>query len=256
MISKNAQENLVFTGNFQQITPLSKPEGKILRRYSANFKYLYMRNKVDADKLQLELKRLRFLIGQMKELKDLKIPEKEIGSLKIELDLLLSDMATDELMNFAQKTSEAEFAKEAINYLEGFFKNVGDAAEETCKDMGLEYKISCLPLLKKQTEGGMKKAYIALRQMYQERANQNYDKFTQAFADFGQGMATNRFSLKTILRMIKFEKVDQTEGEFVRPPDKVRTTKSGRTIKIPFEMHFSMEGTNLTPYKRILYKAP
>jgi hypothetical protein len=102
----------------------------------------------------------------------------------------------------------------------------------------------------------MKSAYIALRQMYQERANQNYDKFTQAFADFGQGMATNRFSLKTILRMIKFEKVDQTEGEFVRPPDKVRTTKSGRTIKIPFEMHFSMEGTNLTPYKRILYKAP
>lgn len=256
MLSKNAQENLLFTGNFQQITPLAKPEGKVLRRYSANFKYLYMRNKVDADKLQLELKRLRFLIGQMKELKDLKVPEKEIGSLKIEVDLLLSDMATDELMNMAQKTSEQDFSKEAINYLEGFFKNVGDAAEETCKDMGLEYKISCQPLLRKQTNDGMKEAYRALRVMHAEKENQNYDNFVKAFADFGQAMSTNRFSLKTILRMVKFEKVEQTEGEFVRPPDKVRKAKSGRIIKIPFEIHFSMEGTNLAPYKRILYKAP
>lgn len=256
MLSKNAQENLVFTGNFQQVTPLAKPEGKILRRYSANFKYLYMRNKVDANKLQLELKRLRFLIGQMKELKDLQVPEKEIGSLKIELDLLLSDMATDELMDFAQKTTEPDFSKEAINYLEGFFKNVADAAEETCKDMGLEYKIRCLPTLKNETNAGMKEAYKALRQMSLEKGNQNYDKFTRAFADFGKAMSTNRFTLKTILRMIKFEKAEQTDGEFVRPPDKLRKTKSGRIIKIPFEMHFSMEGTNLAPYKRILYKAP
>lgn len=256
MLSKNAQQNLIFTSNFQQITPLGKPEGKIIRRYSANIKYLYMRNKVDREKLELELKKLRFLIGQMKELKDLNIPEKEIGSLKLELDLLISDMATDELMEYATKTPSAEFTKEAMDYLEAFFVKVKDSAEETCKDMGLVLTVSCLPSLRGETSSAMKKAHIALLKMSQERAALNYDKFVQAFADFGEAMATNRFTLKTILRMLKFQKVEQTEGEFVRPPDKLRKTKSGKIIKIPFEMYFSLEGTNLAPYRRVLYKAP
>ncbi len=256
LISRQSQKEILFTGNFQQITPLSGTEGKLFRRYSANFKYFYQRNKVDKKKLELELKSLRFLIGQMKELKDLPIPEKEIGSLKIELDLLLSDMATDELMDYALKVPKEKFTKEATDYLNAFFEKVPDAKEESCEDRGIKLAIACVSSLKSETENGMGIAWKYLREMAEEKKNANFEKFVQSFAKFGEAMASNRFTLKTILRLVKYDNIYSPEGEFIRPSEKMRKTKSGKMIRIPYEMHFSMEGTNLAPYKRILYKAP
>ncbi len=250
LLSKDSQRTEVFTGNFQQITSTNPMAEETSRRYSANYKYLYMRNKVDADKLERELKRVRFKIGQLKALKDLNIPTKDIGSLKIEMDINLSDLATDELIKFALDTPKDTAIKEATDYLEGFFANVEDAKQEVCEDVGIPIFKDCLDYLKKQTIKGMDLALNSLKEMYHLRNQFNYSKFVKTYAEFGKGFIENRFTLKTFLRVLKFEKPGPDDR---RDKPKLISDKKGNKIKVPFEILFSMEGTNIKPFKKVLY---
>ncbi|MFI5389817.1 MAG: hypothetical protein ACHQYQ_00540 [Bacteriovoracales bacterium] len=250
LLSRDSKRVNLFTGNFQQITAANPLNEETTRRYSGNYKYLYMRNKVDAEKLELELKRVRFKIGQTKALKDLNIPVKEIGSLKIELDVTLSDLATDELIKYAMTTPLEIATKEATDYLEGYFANVKDANEEVCKDVGISIFKACYDYLKDKTIKGMKIALEALKEMGRTRLELNYEKFVKSYAEFGKGFIENRFTLKTFLRILKYDKPGPDDR---RDQPKLTTDKKGNKLKVPFEVIFSMEGTNIKPFKKVLY---
>jgi hypothetical protein len=250
LLSKDSKRVNLFTGNFQQITSTNPEAEETSRRYSANYKYLYMRNKVDALKLEKELKRVRFKIGQTKVLKDLEIPTKEIGSLKIEVDITLSDLATNELIRYAMKTPIPDATKEATDYLEGYFANVEDAKQEVCEDVGISIFKDCYNYLKKQTIKSMEIALSALKEMQRFKLELDYTKFVKAYAEFGKGFIENRFTLKTFLRVLKY---DRPGPEDRRDVVKMITDKNGNKIKIPFEVIFSMEGTNIKPFKKVLY---
>lgn len=250
LLSRDSKRVNLFTGNFQQLTSTDPESEETSRRYSANYKYLYMRNKVDAAKLERELKRVRFKIGQTKALKDLEIPAKEIGSLKIEVDITLSDLATDELIRYAVKTPVPEATKEATDYLEGYFANVEDAKEEVCKDVGISIFRDCYNYLKKQTGKSMEAALSALKEMQKFRLEMDYSKFVKAYAEFGKGFIENRFTLKTFLRILKYDKPGPDDR---RDVIKLISDKKGNKIRIPFEVIFSMEGTGIKPFKRVLY---
>lgn len=250
LLSRDSKRVNLFTGNFQQLTSTNPENEETSRRYSANYKYLYMRNKVDAPKLERELKRVRFKIGQTKALKDLDIPTKEIGSLKIEVDITLSDLATDELIRYAMKTPIPEATKEATDYLEAYFANVEDAKEEVCKDVGISIFKDCYNYLKKQTIKSMETALSALKEMKRLKLELDYSKFVKAYAEFGKGFIENRFTLKTFLRVLKYEKPGPDDR---RDVPKFIADKKGNKTKVPFEVIFSMEGTNIKPFKRVLY---
>jgi len=253
VLSRDAQRTNMFKANFQQVTNLKKGLGERIRRYSANYKYLYMRNKVDADKLQEELKKVRYKIGNMKALKDLKIPKEDIGSLKIEVDVTLSDLATDEMIKHARDTTEGQFVAEATDYLKGFFANVKDAKQEICRNYKTRILKECIFTTKRQTVSAMKKAYKALNEMWRHRKEQNFKNFVQAYASFGEGFIENRFTLKTMLRVLRFKKKASGPQKGQRRVDKYVKDKKGRRTRVPFEVTFQIQGTNVGPFKQLLY---
>ncbi|RLA62767.1 MAG: hypothetical protein DRQ88_01850 [Epsilonproteobacteria bacterium] len=253
VLSRDSQRTNMFKANFQQVTNLKKGLGERIRRYSANYKYLYMRNKVDADKLQEELKKVRYKIGNMKALKNLKIPKEDIGSLKIEMDITLSDLATDEMIRHARNTTEGQFVSEATDYLKGFFANVKDAKEEICRNAKMRILKECIYTTKRQTISAMKKAYKALNSMWRHRKEQNFKNFVEAYASFGEGFIENRFTLKTMLRVLKYRKKTTGSQKGQRRVDKYVKDKKGRRTKIPFQVTFQIQGSNLAPFKQLLY---
>ena len=253
VLSRDAQRTSMFKANFQQVTNLKKGLGERIRRYSANYKYLYMRNKVDADKLQEELKKVRYKIGNMKALKDLKIPKDDIGSLKIELDITLSDLATDEMIRHARDATERQFVAEATDYLEGFFANVKDVKNEICRNARFRVLKECIYTTKRQTVSAMKKAYKALNAMWRHRKEQNFKNFVKSYASFGEGFIENRFTLKTMLRVLRFNKKASGPQKGQRRVDKYVKDKKGRRTRVPFEVTFQIQGSNLAPFKQLLY---
>lgn len=253
VLSRDSQRTNMFKANFQQVTNLKKSLGERIRRYSANYKYVYMRGKVDADKLQEELKKVRYKIGNMKALKNLKIPEKKIGDLKIELDVTLSDLATDEMIRHARDVTEGQFVSEATEYLEGFFANVKDAKEEICRNARFRVLKECIFTTKRQTVSAMKKAYKALNKMWRHRKETDFKKFVQAYAAFGEGFIENRFTLKTMLRVLRYKKKASGPQKGQRRVDKYVKDKKGRRTRVPFEVTFQIQGSNLAPFKQLLY---
>jgi len=91
---------------------------------------------------------------------------------------------------------------------------------------------------------------MALKEMQKMKLELDYSKFVKAYAEFGKGFIENRFTLKTFLRVLKYDKVGRDDR---RDVVKFITDKKGNKTKIPFEVIFSMEGTNLKPFKRVLY---
>jgi hypothetical protein len=253
VLSRDSQRTNMFKANFQQVTNLKKGLGDRIRRYSANYKYVYMRNKVDSDKLQEELKKVRYKIGKMKALKGLKIPEEKIGSLKIEMDVTLSDLATDEMIRHARDVTEGQFVAEATDYLQGFFNNVKDAKNEICRNAKMRVLKECIYTTKRQTVSAMKKAYKALNEMWRHRKEQNFKNFVQSYAAFGEGFIENRFTLKTMLRILRFNKKASGPQEGQRRVDKYVKDKRGRKTRVPFEVTFQIQGSNLAPFKQLLY---
>jgi hypothetical protein len=266
-ISREKRRVSFFSGFVQQITPKgSSNEGRI-RRYAGGWKYLYLRSKVKRKKVLKELKRVRYMIGFMKELKGLKIPTKDIGDFQVEVDLKLSNYATDELIKVAEKMGERGLVNEAVAYLEGFFSNVKDVKDEICiGGAGPKFRMlrECKFTTKNQVKSAMKTAYRALMKLKKFRDKQNYKGFVQAYADFGKGFINSRFSMKTFLRMLRykctptfFNKLKGQSEVTAENLKKVCPLKvisiDGRPSKVPYEVKISIKGTNIAPWEKVLY---
>ncbi|RLA64774.1 MAG: hypothetical protein DRQ88_06740 [Epsilonproteobacteria bacterium] len=254
LVSHDSKRLNMFTGNYQQITPLKKMDGNISRRYSANYKYYYARNNVSVDKMQEELRKVREKVGFMKHLKGLKIKPaggKKVGSLEIDLDVALSNVATDELIKVAEKYGESTLTKEALSYLDGFFANVKDAKAEICTRHKTRILKECIFTTKRQTKSAMKMAYRALIKMKKHRSDVNYKEFVQAYADFGQGFIENRFTLKTFLRMLRYEFNPRAQGKAKYAKEKTITLDRKR-MRVPYEIKIKIQGTHIAPFNKTL----
>lgn len=266
-ISKEKRRVSFFSGFVQQITPKgSSNEGRI-RRYAGGWKYFYLRSKVKRKKVLKELKRVRYMIGFMKELKGLKIPTKDVGDFQVEVDLKLSNYATDELIKVAEKMGEKGLVNEAVAYLEGFFANVKDVKDEICiGGAGPKFRMlrECKFTTKNQVKSAMKTAYRALMKLKKFRDKQNYKGFVQAYADFGKGFINSRFSMKTFLRMLRYKctptffnklkvKSEITAENLKKVCPKKVISIDGRPSKVPYEVKISIKGTNIAPWKKVLY---
>jgi hypothetical protein len=254
IISKDSKRLNMFTGNYQQISPIKKMGDKVARRYSANYKYVYERNKVDVDKMQEELRKVRYKVGFMKHLRGLEIKPSggnKVGSLKIELDVMLSNVATDELIKVAQKYGQAVLVKESLDYLEGFFANVKDAKAEICERYKTRILKECIFTTKRQTKSAMKTAYKALMTMQKHKKDVNYKDFVQSYADFGQGFIENRFTLKTFLRMLRYEFNPKAQGKAKWAKEKF-VRFDGKRTHVPYEVKIKIQGTHIAPFQKVL----
>lgn len=252
IISNDMKRISTFAGNFQQVSPLGELDGQISRRYSGSYKYYFVQNNVKAEKFEEELRKLRYKVGFMKDLKGVPVPKGDIGTLEIDLDVTLSNVATDELMKLAKQFPEDVFVKESQDYVDGFFKGVTDAKEEICESYKVRILQECIFTTKRQSAAAMKTAYKALQDMSKFRTDMNFKGFVQAYADFGRGFIENRFTMKTFLRMLRNEFNPGATGEAKFGKEKM-TLVDGKPSKIPYEIILSIRGTNLAPYKQVLY---
>jgi hypothetical protein len=229
LFSRNLVRTRVFTGNFQRIlNAKSNPMKLVSQRYSGNYKYSYIRNKVNRKMLLYEFRRLRRKVGYSKEF-NIKIPEKEIGTVQLELDVRLSNYAVDELMKIAEKKKEEFFIKEGSKVVNDYFKTDPNA-KEACS---IQIKKPCRGYKLLETKKYMKKAFKALKKMSQLKKENDYKKFVRVFADFGRGFIRNRFTLKTILHMTK------------------TAPKGPKGVKA-VAVNLSIQGTGISPYEKEL----
>jgi len=227
-LSNNSKRTRMFSGNYQKVVPANPNSNKITqRRYSGSYKYVYIRNKVNGKKLKKELKYLERKIGYPNELK-LKIPNKtDVGTLQIEMDVRLSNIATDSLIDTAQKMSKNQFVALGMKEAEIFFKG-----DWSYKDVCQRARLTCQRLKEVQTKKAMITAYDSLRAMKKYKAKLNYKKFVEAYAEFGKGFIRNRFTFKTILHL---------------------TRKAKDTARQPaVKLNFKIQGTALPPYEKEL----
>lgn len=291
ILSNDAKRSSLFTGFVQQIMPLDQgfAPPNTFRRYAANWKYSYQRNNVDKEKMLEELKQVRYRIGFQSVIKgdlidqlymsqgndrDVKMKNK---SFNVEVDIALSNIATDELMNIAEKYDEKTFVNEAESYLDGFvntYKNEMDkddystAKKELCiGGAGHKARVlaECIFTTRNQTKSAMKTAYNALIKMKQFKANGDYKHFVSAYADFGKGFIENRFTMKTFLRMLRYVCTPATYQKLVKAnpnasnedilkvcPEK-RVLVDGKPSKVPYVVKMKVQGTSLKTFDGVLY---
>lgn len=252
ILSNDMKRLSVFAGNFQQISPLGELNGELKRRYSASYKYYYAKNNVSSETVEEELRKLRYKVGFMKELKEINIPKGNIGSLEMELSLTLSNYATDELMKLVETYPEEALVNESVEYIDGFFKGVTDAKQEICESYRVRILDECIFTTKRQTKSAMKSAISALREMKKYRMDMDFKNFVKAYADFGKGFIENRFTMKTFLRMLRNEFNPNIKGEGKFGKEKVITV-DGKPSKVPYEITLNIKGTNIAPVEKILY---
>ncbi|MDC0255872.1 hypothetical protein OAK75_13305 [Bacteriovoracales bacterium] len=227
-LSQNSQRTRMFSGNYQKVAPINPNSNKaIQRRYSGSYKYFYTRNKVDGKKLKKELKYLERKVGFPKEL-SIPAPDKaKLGTIQIELDVRISDLATDVLMETAHKMSKNQFVELGMKDATQFF-----AGDWEYKDICKNARLTCQRKKTMQTKQAMQTAYNGLKKMKYHKDKLDYANFVKAYADFGRGFIKNRFTFKTILHL---------------------TRKARDTAKDPAVMiNFKISGTSLPPYKKDL----
>jgi hypothetical protein len=252
ILSNDMKRLSIFAGNFQQISPLGELNGDLKRRYSGSYKYYYAKNNVTPSTLEEELRKLRYKVGFMKELKGVNIPKDKIGSLELELDLSLSNYATDEFMKLVEKYPEDVLVNESTEYIDGFFKGVSDAKQEICESYRVRILDECIFTTRRQTTSAMKSAISALKEMKKFRMDMDFKNFVKAYADFGKGFIENRFTMKTFLRMLRQEYNPNLKGEEKFGKEKTIIV-DGKTSKIPYEITLKIKGTNIAPIDLILY---
>jgi hypothetical protein len=252
ILSNDMKRLSIFAGNFQQISPLGELNGDLKRRYSGSYKYYYAKNNVTPSTLEEELRKLRYKVGFMKELKGVNIPKDKIGSLELELDLSLSNYATDEFMKLVEKYPEDVLVNESTEYIDGFFKGVSDAKQEICESYRVRILDECIFTTRRQTTSAMKSAISALKEMKKFRMDMDFKNFVKAYADFGKGFIENRFTMKTFLRMLRQEYNPNLKGEEKFGKEKTIIV-DGKTSKIPYEITLKIKGTNIAPIDLTLY---
>jgi hypothetical protein len=150
-----------------------------------------------------------------------------VGTLQIEMDVRLSNIATDFLIDSAQRMSKSQFIALGMKEAETFFKG-----NWSYKDVCQNARLTCQRLKEVQTKKAMTTAYDSLRAMKKLKTKLNYKKFVEAYAEFGKGFIRNRFTFKSILHL---------------------TRKAKDTARQPaVKLNFKIQGTALPPYEKEL----
>lgn len=250
-LPKDSSSLKTFVGFLQQINNLGKIGGASYRRLSAILKSQFKYINIDREEYFRELKRDFLAVGFPESSLIPNTPKDKVGDLEILLDVSLSNVALDVLMNLPDEYPENVLVNQANDNLTEFFRNKVDGNYEICEYYGEKDLNKCIFISKKRTFAAMTGAYKALKEMKQKRNERNYEEFLRAFGEFGKTFAENRFSLVTFLRFIghNFQATLQGEEKF---RDERIITVDGRPSLAPFEIKIQIQGPNINPYTKVL----
>lgn len=259
LLSDDLNRSSTFFGNIQEIEHKNPRNNITHRRYNSNYNYFFTMNNATVQDVHDELKRIRYKLGLMKNLKQL-IPhnenakEEKIGSVQISLDILFSKQATDLIMDKAASQSLSQHKFETRSYIEGFFENVEKPEDE----LKCTFKVGCMERTISRSEKAIEKAYNALNKMVLFRNDKNYEEFAKEFSNFGSVFVRNRFVSKTILRLMRYKCLPSVYISLV----KQKTTKSelekicpSNKSKFPYEIVLNYSSTAHAPRQYTIIKA-
>ena len=231
LLSRNLVRTRIFTGNFQRLLNDKTHDHQmrvVSQRYSGNYKYSYIRNRVTRKMLDREFRRIRRKVGFSDEF-HLKIPEDKLGTIQIELDVRLSNYSVDFLMALALKKKEKPFLALGEKVVRNYFKNDSNP-KEACR---IQLKRPCREFKLLETKKYLKKAYASLVKMSLLKKESNYKSFVKSFANFGEGFIRNRFTLRTILKLAN---------------DSPLGPKKQKSVVV----NFAIQGSKIRPYEKEL----
>lgn len=236
-----------FVGFFQQINNTGKIGGTSNRRFSATLKFQINYSNIHRDQYFQDFKNSFLDLGF---LDDSLLPNPlkgKMGNLELNLDVILSNVAIDVLMNLPDEYPENVLINEANDYVIEHFKNKTDSNNEICENYGEKDLNKCIFICKKRTFQAMTNAYRALKDMKLKRDDRNYEEFLRSFGKFGTAFAENRYSLITFLRFIghNFRPNLQGLGKFWDPRF---ITVDGKKTLAPLEIKIQIKGPNISPF--------
>ncbi len=258
--SRDRGRSELFSGNFQEIRPLnykSFKKRRAVRRYSGNYKYLFIGNKIKGEDVVKELEKIRYKIGMMKSLKGQlgfeNMESTTLGSVNLELDVLLSNKATDELMNIAGKFSQKDLEYEVTQYVKGFFKNVTDAADEVrCK-----IKLGCESRTLEKSLKGIRKIHQSLLNMKKFKSDKDYKSFVSSYSEFGRAFLKNRFIFKTVLRLLRYSCLPSIYMDLqnITDENKLNQVCPNKAANFPYEIKFKFKSSNYKPREFTIFSS-
>lgn len=241
----------IFANYLQQITPLDQVAGIPDRRYGASFKVVKFLKDIEKEEAINQVQQSFIKIGLSRNLLSKNLPLTKIANLELSLDLALSNIAIEVLMNLPNEYPENVLVNEANEYVMDFFKNSTNADQEICEDYGAKAMSQCMFLAKTKTLQGMTTAYRALQKMKINSKEKNYSEFNKSFAEFGRGFIENRFTLVTFLKLVKSHLIPDSSdlGKFTKER---MVMDEEKLIKPPFEIRIQIKGSNFAPFSKVM----
>ncbi len=238
----------IFTNYLQQINHLDQAVGISERRYGASFKAVRFLKEIEKEDVLNQLQATLFKIGFSKELLSKKISVAKIENMEMDLDLSLSNLAIDVLMNLPGEYPENVLINEANKSVVDFFKTTINANQEICDDYHAKDINQCIFLVKTKTLQATTNAYRALVKMKEQRMEKNYTEFNKSFGDFGRGFVENKFAMMTFLKLIQFH----LSPDFEKTAKERMVMDDGKLIKAPFIIRIQIKGSNMPPISRVM----
>jgi len=204
-LSRNAHRLIMFMGKLQETFQLEAGRKKILNyRFSGNYKYEYHRDKFDQIKLFEELSKLSHRIGFTQPLLEIigKIPDKNLGFVQLQADLMISDKAIAGLMKMESKGKLKSLPGKGKIIVEKWFKKKNPFAIPLCSP---DLENPCLLFLIKETNTGIKMIIEGIKKMNDvfTKKKGHIKQFVEAMSLMGEGFSKNRFTFKVFRRLLK-----------------------------------------------------
>lgn len=246
--STDSKKIRIFTNYLQQINHLDQAVGIPERRYGASFKAVRFLKEIEKEDVLNQLQATLFKIGFSKELLSKKISVAKIENMEMDLDLALSNVAIDVLMNLPGEYPENVLINEANKSVVEFFQNTVNPKQEICDDYRAKDINQCIFLVKTKTLQTITNAYRALQKMNSQRMEKNYTEFNKSFGDFGRAFIENKFTMMTFLKLIQF----QFSSDFEKTAKERMVMHDGNLIKAPFIIRIQIKGSNMPPISRVM----
>jgi hypothetical protein len=197
----------MFVGKLQETIQLGRPGEKKTYdyRFAANYKYEYHRDNFDQTKFFEELNYLSRRIGFNKKLKEIaqKIPDKDLGYVQIQADLMISDIAIAGLMKMKSRQELKTMpGKGNLIVQQWFDKDPHHREIPMCDHLPT---FACISSYKSETEEGIEMILKGLRKMNDVliRDKGELRDFVLGMSLMGEGFSKNRFTFKILRRLLK-----------------------------------------------------
>jgi len=204
-LSKNSHRLVMFAGKFQDVSKMEAGEKKTLNyRFAGNYKYEYHRDKFDQVKFFEELHKLSHRIGFTNDLLKIitKIPDKKLGFVQIQADLIISNQAIFNLMKMKERKELKSLHIDGEKFVKDWFKRKNKLVFPLCSD---EIGEVCYKFFSNQTKKGISEINEGLMKMSDIffRKKGPIKEFVKGMSLMGEGLSKNKFTFRVFRHLLK-----------------------------------------------------